>query len=176
MDIDFQQRLRLPARNEITWGLGARGGPVHDIEVVSGLTFIPFNRTDDLFTGFFQDEIGLVNNRLSLTLGTKLLRTNFTNFGAEPSARLLWTPTKNQSVWAAYTHALRTPSDSEENFFLLGYVGTTPNGTPYFARFNANYNFAPEQLNGYELGYRDLLGPNLYRRYRGLLQPLPRPV
>ncbi|MGB6941234.1 MAG: TonB-dependent receptor [Bryobacteraceae bacterium] len=162
LDIDFQQRLRLPARNEITWGLGARGGPVHDIEVVSGLTFIPFNRTDDLFTGFFQDEIGLVNNRLSLTLGTKLLRTNFTNFGAEPSARLLWTPTKNQSVWAAYTHALRTPSDSEENFFLLGYVGTTPNGTPYFARFNANYNFAPEQLNGYELGYRDLLGPNLY--------------
>jgi iron complex outermembrane recepter protein len=162
LDFDFQQRLRLPARNEVTWGLGARGGPVHDIEVVSGLTFLPFNRLDDLFTAFFQDEIGLVNNRLSLTLGTKLLRTNFTTFGVQPSARLLWTPTRNQSIWAAFTHALRTPSDSEENFYLLGYIGTTPNGTPYFARFNANNNFAPEQLNGYELGYRDLLRPNLY--------------
>ena len=54
----------------------------------------------------------------------------------EPSARLLWTPSENQTVWAAFTHALRTPSDSEENFYLLGYIGNTPNGTPYFARFN----------------------------------------
>ena len=36
------------------------------------------------------------------------------------------------------------------------------NGTPYFARFNANPNFAPEQLNGYELGYRRFLGKNFY--------------
>ena len=47
-DIDFLQRLRLPARQQITWGLGARIVPVHDIEVVSGLTFLPNNRTDYL--------------------------------------------------------------------------------------------------------------------------------
>jgi iron complex outermembrane receptor protein len=135
---------------------------VHDFEVVSGLTFLPFKRTDYLFTGFFQDDIGLVKNRLSLILGTKLLRTNFSSFGAEPSARLLWTPTDKQTIWAAYTHALRTPSDAEEDFFLVGLVGITPSGTPFLARFNANDNFAPEQLNGYELGYRDLLGRNVY--------------
>ncbi len=33
---------------------------------------------------------------------------------------------------------------------------------PYFARFIANKNFAPEQLNGYELGYRKLIGKQLY--------------
>ncbi len=33
---------------------------------------------------------------------------------------------------------------------------------PYFARFNANPNFAPEQLNGYELGYRRLFGSKFY--------------
>jgi len=161
-DIDFLQRLRVLRWNQVTWGLGARVSPVDDIEVVSGLTFLPFKRTDELFTAFFQDEVGLVDHRLSLTLGTKLLRTNFTDFGVEPSARLLWTPSQKQTVWAAVTHALRTPSDSEENFYLLGLVSITSNGTPYFARFNANHNFAPEQLNGYEVGYRDLWGKNFY--------------
>jgi iron complex outermembrane receptor protein len=33
---------------------------------------------------------------------------------------------------------------------------------PYFARFNANPNFKSEKLNGYELGYRSLLGRNVY--------------
>jgi iron complex outermembrane receptor protein len=161
-DVDFLQRLRLPARQHVSWGLGARIGPVHDIEVVSGLTFLPSDRTDYLLTGFLQDDIGLIDQRLTLTLGTKVLRTNFTGVGLEPSARLLWTPTGNDTLWAAFTHGLRTPSDAEENFDLSGFVGTGPNGTPFFARFNANRLFAPEQLNGYELGYRRLLSRKIY--------------
>jgi iron complex outermembrane receptor protein len=162
LDLDFLQRVRLIPRNQFTWGLEGRDQPIHDFLVVTGLAFLPLRRTDYLVTGFFQDEIALVEQRLSLTLGTKLLRTNFFNFGAEPSARLLWTPDKRQSFWAAYTHALRTPSDAEENFYLLGLVEVLPNGTPYLARFNANPGFQPEQLNGYEAGYRNLLGRNVY--------------
>lgn len=162
-DIDFLQRLRLPARQQVSWGLGARVDPVNDIEVVSGLTFRPNQRTDYLLTAFLQDEIGLIDRRLALTFGTKFLRTNFTSgVDLEPSARLLWTPTEQDSVWAAFTHALRTPSDAEENFDLSGYITTTAAGTPFFARFNANPDFAPEQLNGYELGYRRLVGQKLY--------------
>jgi len=161
-DIDFLQRIRLPFRQQLSWGLGARLDPVDDTEVVSGLQFLPLKRTDYLLTAFVQDEIALVDRRLSLILGTKLLRTNFTSIAPEPSVRLLWTPSDKQTVWAAFTHALRTPSDSEENFYLLGYIETLPNGTPYLARFNPNPNFAPEQLNGSELGYRRLLGHGLY--------------
>jgi iron complex outermembrane receptor protein len=163
-DIDFLDRFRMPARQQITWGLGARVDPVDNSVVVSGLTFVPNKRTDYLLTAFLQDEIGLVDQRLSLTLGTKFLRTNFTDAGPElePSARLLWTPTERHTVWAAFTHALRTPSDAEANFNLSGYIGTTGDGTPYFARFNANPQFASEQLNGYELGYRRLFGQKIY--------------
>jgi iron complex outermembrane receptor protein len=162
-DVDFLQRLRLPARQEVTWGLGARVDPVYDPVVVSGLQFVPNHRTDYLGTAFVQDQIGLLEQRLSLILGTKMLKTNFTSHvDFEPSARLLWTPSDNQTIWAAFTHALRTPSDSEENFYLLGYQGNTPNGTPAFARFNPNPYFAPEQLNGYELGYRRVLGQKFY--------------
>jgi iron complex outermembrane receptor protein len=162
-DVDFLQHVRLPARNEVSWGLGARAGPVKNIEVVSGLTFVPNERTDYLLTGFVQDEIGLVDRRLSLIVGTKVLWTNFTTgAGLEPGARLLWTPTERQTIWAAFTHAVRAPSDVERNFNLSGYIGTAANGTPFFARFNANTDFAPEQFNGYEFGYRRLLGPKLY--------------
>jgi iron complex outermembrane receptor protein len=40
-DVDFLQHIRLPARQTVSWGLGARAGPVNDIEVVSGLTLFP---------------------------------------------------------------------------------------------------------------------------------------
>lgn len=146
----------------MTWGLEGRDQPIHDFLVVTGLAFVPFHRTDYLVTGFLQDEIALVDQKLSLTLGSKFLRTNFFDFGAEPSARLLWTPDAKQSFWMAFTHALRTPSDAEENFYLLGLAGFLSNGTPFLARFNANTNFQPEQMNGYEAGYRNLVSKNIY--------------
>jgi iron complex outermembrane recepter protein len=161
-DVDFIQHLPTNWRQTFTWGAGARFSRGDNTEVVSGLTFQPNQRTDRLLTGFFQDEISLIEGHLSLTVGTKLLNTNFTSFEPEPSARLLWMPTKTTSIWAAYTHAVRTPSDAEHDFFLSGFITLAPDGTPFFARFNANRDFKPEQLNGYELGFRQLLGRNLY--------------
>lgn len=161
-DADFLHHFRVGTRNEISWGLGARLSMGSNPPVVSGLTFDPQKRTDQLFTAFLQDEFTLVENRLSLVLGTKLLKTNFTGPQLEPSARIVWLPTRNQTVWTAFTHAVRTPSDGERNFNLSGFIGLAPDGTPFFARFNANHNFAPEQLNGYELGYRHLLGRSFY--------------
>lgn len=156
-DVDFLHQIRVGSRQQVSWGLGARFSPANNIEVVSGLTFRPNRRTDELFTGFLQDEISL-SGRLRLILGTKLLRTNFTGFEPEPSARLVWMPTDKHTLWTAFTHALRTPSDAEENFNLSGFIGITPGGVPSFARFNANPGFVPEQLNGYEAGYRRLFG------------------
>ena len=160
-DVDFLDRFRLPARQQISWGVGARVSRGHDPMVVSGLVFLPTDRTDKLFTAFFQDEIRLVENRLSFSFGTKFLRTNFTGLQLQPSGRLLWTPTDKQTLWASFNHAVRTPSDAERNFYLSGYIGTMQ-GLPYFARFNANPDFRSEQLNGYELGFRQLVVKQFY--------------
>lgn len=160
-DVDFLERLPLPARQQVSWGLGLRFSHADDLEVVSGLSFLPASRTDQLYTAFLQDEIGLVDKRLSLVLGVKLLRTNFTDISSEPSARLAWTPSERQTIWAAFTHAVRTPSDAEEDFDLSGFAGLGPGGIPLMARFNSNSHFAPEQLNGYEVGYRRRFGQNL---------------
>lgn len=160
-DADFIEHLRLPWRQTLSWGAGLRFSHGYDPVVVSGLQFIPPERTDDLYTGFLQDEISLIEKRLSLTFGTKLLHTNFTNFAAEPSARLIWTPTEKNSFWTAFTHAVRTPSDAEEEFALLGFTGQIVNGLPFLARFNPNPQFAPELLNSYEAGYRQFVTKTL---------------
>ncbi|HET9179158.1 MAG TPA: TonB-dependent receptor [Terriglobia bacterium] len=161
-DLDFLHRFPLPAHEQLSWGFGVRFSKATNPTIVSGLYFLPMTRTDELYSGFLQDEIGLVPNRLSLTLGTKLLKTNYTGLQLQPTVRLLWTPSTGQSVWAAFTHAVRTPSAAERAFYLSGFVGFGPGGIPFFARFNANPDFGSEQLNGYELGYRRVLGSRFY--------------
>jgi len=160
-DVDYLERTKVGARQEFLYGAGARVSEGRFIEITPGLVFNPPHRADYLFSGFFEDDITLVDRKLMLTAGSKVLTTNYTSIGFEPSLRLLWTPTERQTVWTSYTHALRTPSDAEEDFYLSSLIGTS-NGLPFFARFNANPNFAPEQLNGYELGYRTLIGKNVY--------------
>ncbi len=161
-DIDFLDHFRMPFREQISWGLGARFSHGYNPVVVSGLTFTPNSRTDRLLTAFLQDDITLINKQLLFTFGTKFLRTNYTGWQLQPTGRLLWTPTAKQSFWTAFTHAVRTPSDAEDNFTLLGFTGSFLDGLPVFARFNPNPRFHSEELNGYELGYRLMLRKTLY--------------
>jgi iron complex outermembrane receptor protein len=160
-DVDFLDRFRM-SRQQISWGLTVRFSHGTEVELFSGLTFTPSTRTDQLYHGFIQDEISLVKNRLSLVAGTKVLKTNYTGVLEEPSARVLYTPTVTQTVWAAFTHGLRTPADVERDFNLSSFLGYASSGLPIFARFSANPNFRSEQLNGYELGYRGLEGRQFY--------------
>ena len=57
-DVDYLQRHRVRGRQQLSWGLGVRIVRANDPEVVSGLTFVPSRRTDQLYTAFVQDEIG----------------------------------------------------------------------------------------------------------------------
>jgi iron complex outermembrane receptor protein len=161
-DIDFLDRFPLPGSQQISWGFGARWSNGNNPTIVSGLYFLPGSRTDQLFTGFVQDEIALFHKSVGLSLGTKILKTNYTGVELQPSARLLWTPKKTATFWAAFTHALRTPSDAERAFYLSGFGNAFINGLPVFARFNANPDFRSEELNGYEFGYRQLFTKTLF--------------
>jgi iron complex outermembrane receptor protein len=162
VDVDFLQRFNVGSRNHFTWGLGLRESHGHEPEVTPGIYFLPSTRTDQLYTAFFQDNITLLPNRLTLEVGTKLLHTNYTGVEPEPSGRLLWTPTETQTIWLAVTRAVRTPSDGERDFYLSSFLGPGAGGLPFFARFNANTSFQSEKLDGYELGYRRLVGKTVF--------------
>ena len=49
-----------------------------------------------------------------LTVGSKFERNDYTGFEWEPSIRLLVTPSKQYSMWAAVSRAVRTPTSGEE--------------------------------------------------------------
>jgi iron complex outermembrane receptor protein len=159
-DIDFLHHKTLARRHELLYGAGARFSVGRTPPVVPTVVFAPANRTDKLYSAFVQDEIQLLGEgkELWLTIGSKFVRTDFSGFGAEPSARLLQTLGR-QTWWASVTRALRTPSDVEETLTVNGLVSANP---LTIVRLANNGKFVPETLLGYEAGYRRLLGSKLY--------------
>jgi iron complex outermembrane receptor protein len=116
--------------------------------------------TDKLDSLFAQDEVGVIKERLWITVGSKFLHNNYTGFEFEPTMRLLWAVSSRQSMWAAVTRAVRTPSRVEEDLQLTGLISNNP---PLFARAIGDGRFTSERLIGYEAGYRTLVVSKLYQ-------------
>ncbi|HXE64930.1 MAG TPA: TonB-dependent receptor plug domain-containing protein [Bryobacteraceae bacterium] len=149
-DIDFIHHLPLPG-NDVTWGLGARLSPSHFFQTVPTVDFTPHYQTYNIFSAFLQDEIALAPNRLSFTAGSKFENTTFSGFNAQPSARLAWTPTARDTVWAAVTRAIRTASRIE-NGFSFSFLAAP--AVPLYLRLVGDGGFTEEDMIGYETGVR----------------------
>ena len=156
-DIDFQHKFNLMSRNDIVWGAELR---IED-DTLGGFPYISFepeSRTEKYYSGFIQDEITIVENRLSLTVGSKFEYNSFCHFQTHPSARLLWTPHDRHTFWLAVSRTARTDlrGDHDLNFT----VGTLPEPGQYrilrtWILKAGNYgSIDPEKLTSYEAGYR----------------------
>ncbi|OHB73003.1 MAG: hypothetical protein A2V70_03410 [Planctomycetes bacterium RBG_13_63_9] len=154
-DVDFQHRFPLGYRNGIIWGLEFQ--QVHDNLTFEPFTvgFAPNRRTADMFSGFIQDQITLVDDRLFFTVGTKLEHNDYTGFEYQPSGRLLWTPDRKHSMWAAISRAVRVPSRIEQDGYLtLAPTLIDPAPIYLFPRYSGNRDVIAEDLLAYEVGYR----------------------
>jgi iron complex outermembrane recepter protein len=143
-DVDFQHRFRLGPANRIVWGLGFR----HTRDVVGNapaLAFVPAILDQNLYSAFVQDEI-LLRQNVSFTLGTKLEHNDYTGFEVEPDARLSWTVSPKQALWAAVSRAVRTPSRIDRDLSQAA--------PPYLVILKGGSNFTSETVRAYELGYR----------------------
>jgi len=158
-DVDFIHHFSLPGRQNFLWGLGSRFSSGNALPVVPTVIFTPNSQTDKLYSAFLQDEIPIAGDRLSLTIGSKFLHNNYSGFEIEPSARLLWKVKPQQTVWAAITRAVRTPSRIDEDLQLTAFLSSNP---LTFFRIVGDRKFSSEDLIGYETGYRSLVRPNLY--------------
>ncbi len=149
-DVDFQHRFPLGERQEVTWGAAYRW--VQDANQNYGvLTFAPAQRNSQLLSGFVQDTVTLVPDRLKLTLGSKFEHNDFSGGEVQPSTRLLWTPHAQHTVWAAVSRAVRTPFRSDQDIRFN--VATTGAGA-VLVNDIGNPRFKSEELLAYELGYR----------------------
>jgi iron complex outermembrane receptor protein len=143
-DVDFQHRFLQGKRHDIVWGLGYR--LIDDnVSNSTALAFLPPSVSRQWFSAFVQDEIALVKDRLHLTLGTKIEHNDYTGFEFQPSGRLAWKLSQKQTLWAAISRAVRTPSRIDRELFAPGSPPFLLAGGP---------NFFSEQLLAYELGYR----------------------
>jgi iron complex outermembrane recepter protein len=152
VDLDFRHEFSLGDRNHLNWGLGYRVTTDREKDNPT-ISFVPLSETLNLYSAFLQDEIALVEDRLSLTLGSKLEHNDYTGFEVEPSARLLWTPVAHQTFWTAVSRAARTPSRAEETFDLMQSQQYAPG---MYAPINimGTGTYGSEDQIAYEAGYR----------------------
>lgn len=143
-DVDFQHRFQLGERQNIVWGFGYRLSK-DNVTNSPGLAFLPPKISRQAFSGFVQDEIALVQDRLQLMIGTKIEHNAFTGFEYQPSGRVSWKLSRRQLMWGAISRAVRTPSRIDRELFAPGSPPFLLAGGP---------GFVSEELSAYELGYR----------------------
>jgi iron complex outermembrane receptor protein len=154
-DIDFQHHQALGARQDLVWGVGYRRvSHQANGNSSSPIQFNPQAKGVNLFSGFAQDEITVVKDRLRLILGVKLEHNYLSGFEAQPSVRLSWTPSRRQTVWAAGSRAVRTPSRSQQDMRVNFQAFPGPGGLPVIAVVLGSTNPKSEVLRAYEIGYR----------------------
>jgi iron complex outermembrane receptor protein len=163
-DVELQHQARLGARHDLVWGLGYR--LMNDnVANTTALAFLPAHVARQWFTGFVQDEIALVPDRLQVALGTKIEHNDYTGFEIQPSSRVNWTLSPSATLWAAVSRAVRTPSRIDRELFARISATSFLAGGP---------GFDSEEELAYELGYRHQQGSlalsvaTFYSRYHGL--------
>jgi len=165
VDVDFLERFRPFAHQQLTYGAGMRISPSSTSQTISTLGFSPANKTNALYSGFLQEEVRFVPNKLSVTAGIKLEHNNYTGFEYQPNGRLLFTPGPHSTVWLGVSRAVRVPDRVDEDLDDYQYFTSTP--AVIFAQIIGNKNLRAERLTAYELGYRTLVGKKLFFDFAG---------
>ena len=152
-DIDLQHQFRYDQHYIV---VGGNYRLSHDDigNLGPSLAFIPDSDTQHLVSGYIQDEWHIVPDKFHITAGSKFEYNSFSGFEIQPTARFTWLPSENQTVWAAISRAVRTPSRIDQDL-----VAPNPAfGAPLLI---ANPDFESEKLIAYELGYRIKPADNL---------------
>ena len=152
IDLDVQHDFALTDNQQLVYGAGYRF--IHE-DSTSGrfITFDPEERDSHLYSAFIQDNIRLMDDRLTLTFGSKFEDHEYTGLEVQPDARALYKLTAEQSVWAAVSRAVRTPSRLEyEGSYLLDIA--VENQQPVLLTIFGNDDQQSEEVLAYETGYR----------------------
>ncbi len=166
-DFEFQHNLTFGG-NAITWGLNYRDVS-HRVPPIPGFQVNPVSSSQDLYAGYAADEFALVRDKLYFIAGVHASDNQFTGFEVQPTGRLLWTPSKKWTGWAAVSRAVRTPTLIERGFDA--YVGAFPldQNTVGLLHLVGNPNFKAEPMISYEAGQRFELGKRLSLDFSGFM-------
>lgn len=151
-DLDLQHEFALTDHQQFVWGGGYRYYRENN-ESGQFVKFTPEEQDMSLYSLFVQDNIKLMDERLTLTVGSKFEEHEFTGWEVQPDARALYKLTDKQSVWASVSRAVRIPTRVEyEGSYLLDIE--VENGKPVFLTIVGDDDQVSEELIAYETGYR----------------------
>ncbi|MCP3852163.1 MAG: TonB-dependent receptor [Gammaproteobacteria bacterium] len=154
LDLEYKFHLAPQNSHELVWGVGYRY-TWDKLQETEFRSFEPQSRYDSTYNAFIQDEITLIDEKLFLTLGTKLEHNDYSGFEIQPTARLLWHPEQDHSLWLAISRAVRTPNRSEHDTTAIPAVMPPfSGGLPVQMQIMGNDDFDSEVLIAYEAGYR----------------------
>jgi iron complex outermembrane recepter protein len=153
LDIDFQHHFAWGERQSVVWG----GEYRLSVSKSSGSWYVslaPADLDTSLYSGFAEDEISILPQRVLLTVGARLEHNYYSGFDLMPSARMAWMLSPRETVWASISRAVRTPSAVDDN--LQAHVASVPGpgGVPEVVSLIGNPNVKDEGLNAFEAGYR----------------------
>ena len=151
-DIDFQHRFPFNDNHEITWGLGYRLDR-HTLDGTFNYSLDSRHEDEDLYSGFVQDRIPLVADKLELTVGSKFLYHHGSNLEFQPSGSLLWTPDNRNTVWGSVTRAIKTPARYDRGSTVSWGVFQAGPFTISQEAYG-DHDVESEEAMAYELGYR----------------------
>lgn len=143
VDVQFQHALQPAAAHAVVWGAEYRHGRDRIVND-DFIAFLPASVDQAWSSLFAQDEIALREN-LSLTLGTRLERNDYTGNEFLPSARLAWKFIPDNMLWTAASRTVRAPSRIDRDFYFPATAPFLIQGGP---------DFRSEVAQVYELGYR----------------------
>jgi iron complex outermembrane receptor protein len=180
-EIELQHRFRPTDRLDLNWGVAYRA-VLDRLDESEQLHVADRKRSYRYASVFVQAETHLIPDKLSLTTGVRLERNTLGGLALEPTASLLWTPSRRTSFWAAASQAARAPSRSEQDVrFDVSGIEVSP-GLPGLISIvpspQLDYEVATAYEGGFRTDWRDRLTADIAvfeSRYRDLAQVVQLP-
>ena len=181
-NIEYRNWTTWGERQQLIWGANWNWTS-DDTTPGTSLLFEPRSRSWSTLNVFAQNTSELVEDTLFLMVGSKVTDHDFVGVQFQPSVRAWWTPSTEQTFWAAVSRPVRVPSRFEEDGLLVfsyadvGLLTTgQANGVIVPLGLGGNDDLPAEELLAYELGHRIQLSPRIavdttvfYNDYRQLV-------
>jgi iron complex outermembrane receptor protein len=151
LTLDFQNRHLTGENNEIYWGAGFQqySDNIHGTPSFGMVPGHSLYRDEDIVV---RDEWQIRPGRFLVSAGIRLDYNSYTHLEFQPSVRLMYTPSKRQSLWAAVSRAVREPNhgDRTEQYHSEESEG----GYPVSVNVFGSQTLLSEVDNSIEAGYR----------------------
>lgn len=153
-DLDLQHNFKF-GPDALTYGLAYR---VVDDRFYGGQLIAGVDQESRIYrnySGFLQGNIELIEDELSIILGTKYEHSALSDPALSPSVRALWKLGGDTVAWAAASRAVRAVSRVQHDATLdISPFDPDVGGLPGIVRVNSNPDANPEVLLSYDFGVR----------------------